>query len=551
MARPYRYTPQMYAEYKSKGYWNSETPSDLWRRNAKDYPDKEAIVDSGTRLTWQQANQWIDRLSLGFLELGFKKDDLIVLQLPNSVELCLLRVAMERAGLLCLPVLRTWRHRDLGYALKQVDAAGIVIPRQFREFDYFQMVAELRPGLPELKQVFVTGDTVPPGAVSIRKMVETPLEKKYPIDFLKKTQFPAEEFSLILPTGGTTGFPKFVENPICAVMVRDRACVTNLKLNSADVIGALSPTSGGTNARAYFGAPMIGAKIAMLEHFTPKTALAFIEKEKITVTPLVPTQLAMMIREPDFENYDLTSLRLVLTMGAPLPYELAVEVEEKLGCPIVPNYGSIDCAAACTGSLQEVSELRLRTVGKPYGGAQVRLVDEEGREISPDRVSGEIQIRGPGASSGYFRDHEATRQAWTPDGWYKTGDLGTFAVNGDLAIVGRKKEVIIRGGQNIYPVEIENLLAAHPKILHVAVVKMPDDLMGEKACAYAVAKPGESLTFDELIAFLKEQGIAPYKWPERLETLEALPLGADGQKVLKMELEKDIAAKIQSNAKGI
>jgi len=545
MAKPIRYTTEMYANYKENGYWKSETPSDIWNRNAKNYPDKEAIVDSRTRLTWQQANQWIDRLALGFLELGFQKDELIVLQLPNSVELCLLLVALERAGMLCLPLLRTWRHRDMEYALKRVEAAGVVIPWKFRAFDYFQMIQEIQPRLPKLRRVFVAGDAVPEGATAIQDMAEQPLEKKYSPEYLEKTKCKAEEFSLILPTGGTTGFPKFVENPIFAIMCRDRACVKNLKITSDDVIGALSPTAGGSNARAYFGAPLAGAKIAMLDHYTAQNALEFIEKERITITPLVPAQLAMMTQHPDFEKYDLSSLRFVLTMGAPLPVELAVAVEKKIGCPIVPNYGSVDCAAACMGSIDTPAEIRLHTVGKPYAGAEIKLIDDNGKPLPSGRVSGEILIRGPGGASGYFRDPEATSQAWTPDGWYKTGDLGAFTDNGDLMIVGRKKNVIIRGGQNIYPVEIENLLITHPDILHASIVKMPHPVMGEKACAFVVLKPDNAFNFDEMTSFLAGKGVAPYKLPERLEIVDTLPFSADG-KVIAKDLEKLIAEKLKA-----
>jgi non-ribosomal peptide synthetase component E (peptide arylation enzyme) len=162
----------------------------------------------------------------------------------------------------------------------------------------------------------------------------------------------------------------------------------------------------------------------------------------------------------------------------------------------------------------------------------------------------EIQIKGPGAVSGYFGDPEGTWQVWTKDGWYKTGDLGRFDERGNLIIAGRKKDMIIRGGQNIYPVEIENLLTTHPKVSNVAIVKMPDPVMGERACAYVVPKQRQGFTFKEMVSFLKKEGVSAYKLPERLEIIDTLPMVAEGQKVDKKALEKDVAERLKGKRKG-
>jgi non-ribosomal peptide synthetase component E (peptide arylation enzyme) len=391
--------------------------------------------------------------------------------------------------------------------------------------------------------VLVVGDDVPAGAISIQKMVENPLEKKYPKNHLERTKCKADEFCLVLPTTGTTGFPKFVEEPICSFICREKACIQNLKITNEDVLGALTPTAGGSNSRVYHAAPLAAAKIVMLEHFSPREALEIIEKERITISPLVPAQLAMMTGHPDFEKYDLSSLRFLLTMGSPLPFHVAVEVEKKFGCPIVQNYGGVDCSAACMGAVDDPPEIRLRSIGKPYAGAEVKLIDENGEKVGDGEI-GEILLRGPGAVSGYYRDAEATRQAWTQDGWFKMGDLGKLDERGDLVIAGRKKDMIIRGGQNIYPLEIENLLITHPKVSSVAVVKMPDPIMGEKVCAYVVPAQGEDFAFEEMVSFLKDKGISLYKLPERLEITKALPMVAEGQKVDKKVLEQNIKEKL-------
>lgn len=545
MAKPTLYTSEMFKKYTEEGYWESTTLSDFWKRNAIDYPDREAIVDSKTRLTWGQANQWIDRLALGFLGLGFKRDDLVVLQLPNSVELCLLRVACERAGLLCLPILRTWRHKEMEYILNRVNAVGVVIPWTFRDFDYFEMIQELRPRLPKLKHVFMVGDPIPEGVISVKEMVEKPSNGTYPGGYLEGSKYRAEEFSLVAATSGSTGFPKFIESPICSRIYMGKVYIERFKLTEEDIFGALSPSVGGPNHPTYFSAPILPAKVVMLEHFSSKEALHIIEKEKISFASVVPAQLAMMAREPMRTSYNLRSLRLFNCSGSPLTPEVGMDVERKFECPIVQTYGAMDSGGMTTHSVQDTVEVRLFTVGKPPRGNEVKLVDDSGRQV-PEGDSGQILVRGATLVSGYYNDPETTYKVWK-DGWYNTGDLGQFDEQGNLLIVGRKKDVIIRGGQNILPVEIENLLMTHPKVSNVAVVKMPDPLMGEKACAYVVPVSGEDFTFDEMVSFLKENDIAAYKLPERLEIIDVLPTVADGQKVDKKLLEKDIEEKLKTS----
>ncbi|MFQ5826608.1 MAG: AMP-binding protein, partial [Dehalococcoidia bacterium] len=204
----------------------------------------------------------------------------------------------------------------------------------------------------------------------------------------------------------------------------------------------------------------------------------------------------------------------------------------------------VDASGVTRTTLDDPPEVRRLSAGRPYPGNEVKLVDGSGREVPRGEV-GEIMARGPTMDFAYFRDPEATWQTWTRDGWHKLGDLGKMDERGYLSIVGRQSDMIIRGGQNIYPVEIENLLHTHPRVSAAAVVRMPDRIMGERACAYVVPKPGEKLTFEEMVSFLREQRIATYKLPERLETLERLPL-AGGQKVDKKVLEQDIAEKLKA-----
>ena len=547
MAIPSRYDLQRETEYVGKEYWTTKTLADFWDENAEKYPREEAVVDSRTRLTWSAAKTWIDRLAIGLLELGFRKDDMLVLQLPNSVELTLLRVAAEKAGLLCVPVLRTLRHAEMEYILKYVDARGIVVPWEYRDFNYIDMLEEIRPRLPNLKQVLVTGGEVPPDTVSVSKIVSTPLEEKYDRDYLQARKMPWNEFSLVAHTSGSTGFPKFVEYPIASTIRLGRMTVESYGLNNSDIVAALSPAAVGPSLIAHICAPIAGAKIVMQEHFEAEEALQIIEREKATAIGVVPTQLSMMVSHPRFGEYDISSLRFIRCTGAPLAYHVGVEIEARMKTKIVQCYGAVDFGTICGSAFQDSREVRLLTTGRPYAGGKVKLMDESGQQVEAGEA-GEVWARGPHSVSGYFRDPEATGKTWE-GGWYRTGDLGKFQPDGTLMVVGRKKDMIIRGGQNIYPAELEAFLLTHPRVAMAAVVGMPDKLMGEKACAFIVPQKGESLTFEEMVSFLKTKGIAPFKMPERLEVVAGLPWVADGQKVDKKLLAAQIAARIAAEAR--
>jgi non-ribosomal peptide synthetase component E (peptide arylation enzyme) len=547
MAKPTRYTAQMVEDYMQKGYWQPVTYSGCWERNARDYPDREAIVDSKTRVTWSQAKQWTDRMALGLLEMGVKRDEAIVIQLPNYVELILLRVACEKAGVLHVPVMRTLRHREMEYILKYVEAVGAVIPGKYRDFDYFQMIREVQPNLPRLKHIIVLGDEVPEGAVALRDMLKQPLEERYPADYLQKTSYGPTEVSFIVPTSGTTGLPKLAEYQAHGLPTGGKGVSEMLSLTSQDALAAFLPVAGGTNVIAYFGAPWAAAKIVMLEAFNAEDALKLIKKEKVTVACVVPAQLTMMLRHPSLKDYDLSSLRLWITGGAHLPYQLAVEAEEKTGGKVLNFYGAEDWGGVSATRPEDPRQVRLGTVGRTLAGSEIKLVDNAGQEVPPGEV-GEIWGRGPTCSTGYYKDPEATWKAWSQDGWFRMGDLGKFDEQGNLVVVGREKEMIIRGGQNIFPIEIEKMLMAHPAISDVALVGMPDPVMGERACAFVALKPGGELSFEQMVSFLREQKIAPYKLPERLEVVEKLPM-IGAQKVDKRALSDDIMRKLKAEGK--
>ncbi len=541
------YTPEVIKEYFRKGYWTDTTLSEAWEETAEQYPDREAIVDSRTRLTWSQARQRIDSYALGFAELGIRRDDVIVIQLPPSVDLLLLRVACEKAGILGIVATRTLRHREMEYIINKSEPVALVIPYEFGGFNYYQMLEEMRPHIAPIKYCFIEGDTMPQGTIALADLRNQFREQKYSHDYLNPRKFSAIETSLIVHTTGTTGMPKLVEHAACSRLWQARDWMTRLNLTAADTLGMFLPAPAGPNTPVYYGAPQIGAKVVILEKFTPEEALELIQKEKITFAVFVPTMLLLMTSHPNFEKYDVSSLRLVQTAGAPLPYQAGIEVERKLQRPIYQVYGGIDHDPTTMHSLGDSFDVRHLTVGKPISGSEFRILDDEGRKVPKDQV-GEVWGRGAACPPGFYKDEETFLSVWKT-GYINTEDLGKWDEEGNLVLAGRKRDIIIRGGQNVYPNEVEELLQTHPQLADAAVVKMPDPIMGEKGCAYIVPQGGESVSIEGIISFLRGKKLASYKLPERIEFIDKIPRIEGQLKVDKKVLEKDIAEKLSAEGK--
>lgn len=543
MAWPTRLREETIRDYTSRGVWQSTTLSDYWDRNASRNPKGIAITGGNSCVSWGEAKVWTDRVALALIHLGLARDEVLVVQLPNCVDLPLVRVACEKAGVLCLPVPRTLREYEMSYCLRYTEARAVVIPWRYRGFDYFAMIRELQPELHHLRHVLIAEEGVPAGAFSLLEMVHYPWEEKVTPTFLESRRHRATEVSLINSTTGSTGLPKFAEYTAAARLLYGRSYIDVLDLNERDVLAALSPAAGGPNIPVYFAAPQVSAKAAFLGHFDAEAAFELIQQEKVTLACLVPAQLALMVRHPHPDSYNLSSVRFWLSVGAPLPSKLAQEAEEKLGGIVLNTYGAVDWGGVVFTSPDDPKKVRYSTVGRPRVGTEVRLVDEKGRSVDAGEI-GELQGRGPTCSSGFYKDSEATQKTWTHDGWLPLGDLAQWDGRGNLILVGRKSELIIRGGQNIQPGEIEGHLLVHPKVRQVAVVGMPDPILGERVCAYVVPRTKDWPALEEIVSFLQSKKIAPYKLPERLEVVDSLPMVSD-TKVDKRILAADIAEKLR------
>jgi len=547
MAKATRYTQDMVDEYISKGYWTGETTAELWDRNAETIGSEEALVDSRRRLTWLQIKEKSDAMAVNLLDMGFQRDELIFLLVPNCVESYIVRLACEKAGILCLTALTGIREREIEYILKSYGVKGIVVQAQFRGFDYGRAIHAMMSGLPDLKYIFSMGDDIPQNSLSIEKMYRKPAGD---LQRLEERRFRMDEVAIIALTSGTTGMPKVAEHPVAARIALGDSYHKKLGLKRGDIILNVINGVAGLGAPVCYSSVREGAKTVVMEIWNAKEALRIIEKEQPTILLTTPAQFAMLLQEGDFDKYDTRSIRVVYCGTSPLSYEIARAGEAKLNALVLNAYGSFDGGGTSGTAAYDTEETRLHTAGQPHYGNEVVIVDEEGKEVKRGE-EGELTFRGPCACSGYYKDLERTIEMWGTlgkDGWFRTGDLAKLDEGNNIILTGRKKEVIIRGGQNIYPSEIEGLLFMHPKVKHVAVVSMPDPIMGEKACAFVVTKDQEKLTFNEMTAFLAEKKIAKYKLPERLEIRESLPL-RDEQKVAKNILLEEIRRILKAEGK--
>jgi len=550
--KPIRYKKEMVEEFLKDGYWTQQLFYDFWDRNAREFGDQEALVDSKYRVTWTEAKKLVDAIAYTWVQMDIPQSSRIIIQSPNSVYGFLARIAAERAGLIALTVYPYLRERELTYMVERTEAAAVVILNEYRNFNYLEMYRELQKKFPHLEKIFLFDDEVPgdapEGTYSLTKLAQAAAENPIDEDALKARRLNAiGDVALLTTTSGTTGIPKLVEWPTAPRVCTSKGRVDIWGLTNKDITMAIAPHAGGAaGTLTYFAAPIAGAKTIMLEEFDPEAALALIEKEKATAIGVVPTHLVRML-EVDSSKYDLSSLRFIRSAGGYLSPQIAEEAETAFGANITSDLGTQDMGSVSGCRVEDSKDLRRRTVGRMLPGNKVRLLDKDTGEPVPDGEPGVLYFRGPHAPAGYYRDEELTSSVFDPQGWTTTGDIVKFD-QGCLWILGRAKDMIIRGGQNIYPAEIEGLINGHPKVASVAVVGYPDREMGERTCAYVIPKGGRDFSFEEMVEFLKGKKLAMYKLPERLEVVAEFPAVGDSGKVNKETLKKDIAEKVAKEA---
>jgi acyl-CoA synthetase (AMP-forming)/AMP-acid ligase II len=519
--------PARIARFMEEGYWVDTTSNDALEQRARETPDKLAIVDGRVRLRFGEYYRRAERLAAHFVGLGLGADDVVAIQLPNWSEFAVAVNAAMLAGVPFCQFHSDFRSREVEFILSFTEASALIVPSHFRRFDYLAMLADLRPRLPQLRNIMVVGEEVPPGYFDVRGFLDAAGEPEINPKQLRRRRPSANDLSRTAFTSGTTGDPKAVLHLHNTTNCAARFVNEGLRIDEDSVLLAFLPVGLNWGLLNVLQAVFAGCTIVLQEVFDAEQALALIEREQVTHFCCAPAHLVSLLSVSDLGRYDLSSLQVMTTGGASCPIEVIREVRACLPGHLLELYGMLECGFQSHTTLADDPEEVCGLVGRPPRQMGIRVVDDDGRDC-PSGTAGEILTCGPSVTVGYYNNPDANARSFSPDGWFATGDIGILDAKGYLKIVDRKKELIIRGGANIYPREIEEVLYQHPKVLEAAAVGVPDPRLGERVCACIVPRPGESLTFEEMIAFLRGK-IATYKLPEFFRLLDALPRTPTGK----------------------
>ena len=531
-------------KYTKEGYWINKTLSKYLDEAVEKYPSKEAVVDRDRRITYRQLGQMVDRMALGLLELGIKRGNVVSFQLPNWLEAVVIHHAVAKIGAITSPILPIYRSTEVKYMLEHSESSLLIIPREFRRFDYINMIDGLRKELPALKHVLVIGgNKLPEGMLSFEEFMETRWEDRRDPLSLKGIKPDPNDVMLIMFTSGTEAEPKGVLHTYNTLVHECRSGIDAWQLREDDVLLIANPvTHIGGLLHGLEMPQMLKAKLVLMDLWNPDRVIEIIEKERCTFTTGATPFLLGITQSPALAEHDISSLRSFPCGGAGVPPSLIRDFVSRFPtCHVGRGYGSTEYPTVSLDFFDEPLDKACERDGIPVMGTEVKIVDDDGREV-PIGVSGEIVVRGPECFVGYLNP-ELNRIYFDEDGWFHTGDLGKLDEDGYVEVTGRKKDIIIRGGENISAKEVEDVLYTHPDINGVAIVGMPDPIMQEKACAYVISKPGRTITFDEMVSFLQKKNIAKQKFPERLEIVDKFPMTASG-KVQKFILRQDIRKKL-------
>ncbi|WP_433742551.1 AMP-binding protein [Falsibacillus pallidus] len=532
----------------------THTVGDLLQEKAQLHPDHEAVVyaDRGLRWTYKEFDDYCRSAAKGLMALGMDNGDHIAVWATNTPEWLTCQFATAKAGLVMVTVNTNYRRAELEYLLHQSDSKTIVLIDQFRDASYIDMLYEICPELgyskagelnserlPQLKNVIVLGEKRFPGTFSWQDVIDRGREVSDNSLNVRMKDLDPHDVINMQYTSGTTGFPKgvmlthsnIVNNAYniagCMKLAcEDRLCIPVPFFHCFGcVLGTLACVS-------------VGATMVPVQEFSPKIVLETVEKEKCTGLHGVPTMFIAELNDPDFDKYDLSTLRTGIMAGSNCPIEVMRGVIDRMGASeITIAYGQTESSPVITQTrTDDELQLRVETVGRALPNVEVKIVNP-GTDIEvPDGTQGELCTRGYHVMKGYYKNDDATRSVIDEQGWLHTGDLAVKENNGYCRITGRLKDMIIRGGENIYPREIEEFLYTHPKVLDVQVVGIPDEVYGEEVMAWVILKEGVMATAEELKEFCRGQ-ISRHKIPKYIEFTDSYPMTASG-KIQKFRLRE-------------
>ncbi|EFD9109917.1 medium-chain fatty-acid--CoA ligase [Escherichia coli] len=533
------FNEQRRAAYRQQGLWGDASLADYWQQTARAMPDKIAVVDNhGASYTYSALDHAASCLANWMLAKGIESGDRIAFQLPGWCEFTVIYLACLKIGAVSVPLLPSWREAELVWVLNKCQAKMFFAPTLFKQTRPVDLILPLQNQLPQLQQI-VGVDKLAPATSSLS--LSQIIADNTSLTTAITTH--GDELAAVLFTSGTEGLPKGVMLTHNNILASERAYCVRLNLTWQDVFMMPAPLGHATGFLHGVTAPfLIGARSVLLDIFTPDACLALLEQQRCTcmlgATPFVYDLLNVLEKQPA----DLSALRFFLCGGTTIPKKVARECQQ-LGIKLLSVYGSTESSPHAVVNLDDPLSRFMHTDGYAAAGVEIKVVDDA-RKTLPLGCEGEEASRGPNVFMGYFDEPELTARALDEEGWYYSGDLCRMDEAGYIKITGRKKDIIVRGGENISSREVEDILLQHPKIHDACVVAMPDERLGERSCAYVVLKaPHHSLSLEEVVAFFSRKRVAKYKYPEHIVVIEKLPRTASG-KIQKFLLRKDIMRRL-------
>jgi len=545
------------------------TIGDLFDHRVAESPDKEALVydyaeiDLAIRWNYREYHDRVDELARGLIALGIEKGDHVAVLAPNLPEWILLEIALAKIGAVLVTVNTNYRKAEIEYVLRQGDIAALFMAAEFRGNSYLESLYGIAPelkelmqptrqrlecaGLPRLRHVVLIGAEAKAGLLLFPEVVSMGSEVSEETLHTRQATVRPHDVAQMQYTSGTTGFPK-------AVMLTHHSLVNQAHV--ATTRGHLSANERYVTAMPLFhvagclGAVIysihLGCTLIPLVVFDALKHLELFEKEKGTFTFAVPTMLIAMLTHPRFSEFDLSSVRLILTGATPVPVALMEQVKEKVGADCTIVFGMTETTGAVTQSFHtDTFDLKSTTVGLPQPHTSIRIVDPSTGQTVRVGESGELLAKAFSTMKGYYNMPEQTAAAIDDDGWLHSGDLAVMRQDGYINIVGRVKDMIIRGGENIYPAEIEAFLMRHPAVADVQVVGIPDAFMGEEVGAFIRLRQNETADEDAIRLFCREN-LSRHKVPKFIRFVQSFPLTASG-KVKKFELREQLLNELGLN----
>ncbi|WP_370604142.1 medium-chain fatty-acid--CoA ligase [Escherichia coli] len=533
------FNEQRRAAYRQQGLWGDASLADYWQQTARAMPDKIAVVDNhGASYTYSALDHAASCLANWMLAKGIESGDRIAFQLPGWCEFTVIYLACLKIGAVSVPLLPSWREAELVWVLNKCQAKMFFAPTLFKQTRPVDLILPLQNQLPQLQQIVGVDKLAPAtSSLSLSQIIADNTSLTTAITTHD------DELAAVLFTSGTEGLPKGVMLTHNNILASERAYCARLNLTWQDVFMMPAPLGHATGFLHGVTAPfLIGARSVLLDIFTPDACLALLEQQRCTcmlgATPFVYDLLNVLEKQPA----DLSALRFFLCGGTTIPKKVARECQQR-GIKLLSVYGSTESSPHAVVNLDDPLSRFMHTDGYAAAGVEIKVVDDA-RKTLPPGCEGEEASRGPNVFMGYFDEPELTARALDEEGWYYSGDLCRMDEAGYIKITGRKKDIIVRGGENISSREVEDILLQHPKIHDACVVAMPDERLGERSCAYVVLKaPHHSLSLEEVVAFFSRKRVAKYKYPEHIVVIEKLPRTASG-KIQKFLLRKDIMRRL-------